>query len=305
LNTQASTPRKNFFMVPNDLIDHYGPALGVYGIAILNVLYRHKNNKTGACFPSITTICNLTGTSKTTVNNYLKLLVKLELAVITHQTSSAGDYSSNRYQLLAPQVPVPEHLFDRFSDKAQFLYRMCTVCVHSMYTNCTHSAQPFNDPPSTTSHSTSSISTTEVVRQMATNKTYQQKEVNQTHLNKTDIVSDPEFLKACIQGLKAVFPDMVDEQIYKLYQRALSKKGDDPVAARTLLEVVTKSAAKQKVHIKTPYPWLISAVEKEYKPYFNKPGCSNKKSMRFPSGPKQIAIKKETEDKRNVVEIEI
>lgn len=99
-----------FYIVDNELIDNYGSTIGVYGVAIYNVLAKYANEKGSSIFPSYQTIADALGISRPKVIGTIKILVDAGLVKKTARVDSAGDMTSNHYVLVSlkggkPQIP--------------------------------------------------------------------------------------------------------------------------------------------------------------------------------------------------------
>lgn len=89
-----------FYIVDNDIIEVHGRKLGVYGIAVYNVLLKFCNASGTNAFPSYQTIADLIGISRTKAIETVALLLKCGLIEKTSRKSSSGESSSNLYTLL-------------------------------------------------------------------------------------------------------------------------------------------------------------------------------------------------------------
>jgi hypothetical protein len=294
---QTSNPRERFFMVPNDVIDYYGKALGAYGMTIYMVLKRHEGWKTKKCYPTFKTIRKLTGFSRDTIIDYLKLLESLKLISISKRKNASNGNMPNLYTILPPQVPVPDHIFNlhpkEFSHTQALKIQSAPYQEeHSLQKNV-HSSEKFsqsvrknahNDSqpnllPQSNSSTTQSIPSKALVGEMDSNKTYQQDEINKTHFNQTaEGYLDKEFIRPTQQALTAVFPSLEEAQFKFIWEKCLKKKGGDPVAAKKWLDAIIKSAQKQSKGIHTPFPWFMSMVD-IYSPKFKKTSITPCKMM--------------------------
>jgi hypothetical protein len=98
-----------FYMLDNALIAIYGAQIGVYGIAVYNVLAYYANRQQQA-WPSYQTIADQLGISRTKVVETIKQLIACGLLQKAHLFSSTGDQSSNHYLLLSlPEPPSTQH----------------------------------------------------------------------------------------------------------------------------------------------------------------------------------------------------
>lgn len=108
--------RRPFYMIDNDIIDKYGAQMGVYGIAVYNLLSRYANSKGERAFPSYQTIAKKLNIGRKKVIDTIKMLVDLELIHKEQRFDEAGDAASNTYTLAdlsggsIPQTPpsIPE-----------------------------------------------------------------------------------------------------------------------------------------------------------------------------------------------------
>ena len=89
-----------FYIVDNELIDDYGAIIGVYGIAVYNVLAKYANENGSNIFPSYQTIADTLDISRPKVISTIKILVDAGLVRKTARFDSAGDMTSNHYVLV-------------------------------------------------------------------------------------------------------------------------------------------------------------------------------------------------------------
>lgn len=89
-----------FYIVDNEIIEVYGARLGVYGIAVYNVLLKFSNASGENAFPSYQTIADLLGMSRPKAVEGVKLLLECGLIEKTPRMSSSGDPTTNIYTLL-------------------------------------------------------------------------------------------------------------------------------------------------------------------------------------------------------------
>ena len=296
MNNKASNPSEGFFIVPNDLIDFYGPALGAYGLAIYMILKRHESFKTKTCFPSYQTIRRLTGFSRDTISRYIKLIGSLVLISITKRRNSSNGNTANLYRILIPQVPVPKHIAGLFPNK----FGPKTLKSPNRNNTALTPIYPLSNLlPRSNSDAPQSISNIDLVDESDANKTFQQNEVNNTHLTYTeDCKSETELLKPYYQELKKIYPEIDDVKFQFLWELALKRKSQDPTKARKLLGYIIKSARKkQKGSIRTILPWLVSAIKKNnwYDPEQHSKSKPNKTSN-YPAIRKPIVKKDEEEN---------
>lgn len=97
--------RRGFFMIDNEVIDHYGAQLKPTGIATYTGLARFANRE-GECFPSQTTLAKRLGMSRMQVNREIKKLEQLHLIEVKPQFGPHGEQRANLYILL--DVPKDE-----------------------------------------------------------------------------------------------------------------------------------------------------------------------------------------------------
>lgn len=89
-----------FYIVDNEIIEDFGTRLGVYGIAVYNVLLKFSNANGENAFPSYQTIADLLGISRPKAIEGVKLLQECGLVEKTARKSSSGDPTTNVYTLL-------------------------------------------------------------------------------------------------------------------------------------------------------------------------------------------------------------
>ncbi len=105
-------PRKEFFMLPNNIFDM---PLDVYAFKIYAYLICCAGSR-GECWPSLQKMSSKLGISMSTVQDRINLLEKRKLIAI-HKHSGSGKYKNNVYTLLPtdnPEIycdlPEPEEL---------------------------------------------------------------------------------------------------------------------------------------------------------------------------------------------------
>lgn len=294
MRTSKAVPKSGFFQIENSILDVYGAALGPYGIAVLNVLCRHRNHLTGQCFPSIKKIAGLAGITEPPVRKALKKLVAYELIRIIPRSTKDGDRTSNQYDIREPQVPVPERIVARFSTAAQQAHRKNTISQPSV-----DDLGNIEDHPSQSEDTARSTSLTEVVNDLDPNKTFKQNELKIQNNNSPEVVVPPlkggcsqalpgkdfeakknpdsaaagaaldggaEGLAACLDKLGDVLPGLSTADVYRLRCAALKQKDDNPREALKVVEGVLASATEQKKSIQKPFAWALQAIRGEYKP---------------------------------------
>lgn len=84
------------------IVDHYGPIIGAYGVAVYMVIARHSNVETQDSFPSHDTIAKKLNVSKATVKRAIALLKQEKLIAVKTRKTKVGDPDSNIYTLLRP-----------------------------------------------------------------------------------------------------------------------------------------------------------------------------------------------------------
>ena len=89
-----------FYIIDNELIDNYGPTIGVYGVAVYNVLAQYANKNGSRIFPSYQTIADKLGISRPKVIDTIKKLIDVGLIKKSPRIDSAGDMTSNEYMLV-------------------------------------------------------------------------------------------------------------------------------------------------------------------------------------------------------------
>ena len=96
---QATDKRPGFFMIENAVIDNFdfAPHTGWLYCCIV----RHVNRQTGAAFPSIATLANKSGMSRTAVMKHMGLLEAAGLIHVKRQKRADGGNAPNHYYLLS------------------------------------------------------------------------------------------------------------------------------------------------------------------------------------------------------------
>lgn len=90
--------KAGWFWISNEILDVYGPKLGIYAFAVYAVLCRHANNSNGKCCPSIRRMAVMTASSIATVKRSISRLQ--EIGLISVSREGAGPYANNIYTLL-------------------------------------------------------------------------------------------------------------------------------------------------------------------------------------------------------------
>lgn len=91
--------RPGFFIVDNELIDNFGPKIGVYGVAVYSLLARFAGSG-DASFPSYQTIASKLGMSRFQAIKTVKTLIETSLITCSPRTNQTGDATSNVYTLV-------------------------------------------------------------------------------------------------------------------------------------------------------------------------------------------------------------
>ena len=89
-------PSKEFFRLPNNIFD---VPMTPIQFTIYAYLVCCAGSK-GYCWPSIKTISDRTGISKTSVNEHLKILARRQIIEIGKQKCPGSTYKNNTYTLL-------------------------------------------------------------------------------------------------------------------------------------------------------------------------------------------------------------
>lgn len=92
----ARTP--GWYWSDNDLIDHYGPLIGAYGIAVYSALARYAD-RDGRSFPSYNKLAKQLHMSRMKVISTIKDLADYGLITIEQRLDARGDPASNEYTL--------------------------------------------------------------------------------------------------------------------------------------------------------------------------------------------------------------
>lgn len=99
-NSTIKDARKTgWYHIDNEIMDVYAPALGVYGIAVYNLIARHAD-RTGGAFPSYQYIADRLNISRPKAVSTVKKLVEIGLVRKEFRTDSVGDLTSNQYTLI-------------------------------------------------------------------------------------------------------------------------------------------------------------------------------------------------------------
>lgn len=85
-----------WFRLDNEVIDRYGKEIGCIGVALLALLTRMADSE-GRCFPSLATIEDRLGCSRSGSKTYLRKLQTAGLIEIERRRSTCGDPDSNAY----------------------------------------------------------------------------------------------------------------------------------------------------------------------------------------------------------------
>lgn len=89
-----------FYIIDNFIIDEYGPKIGVYGVAVYNLIVKYTNDEGTNAFPSYQTIANKLGMSRPKAIETVNLLIEVGLIEKEKRTDLAGDATSNLYSLV-------------------------------------------------------------------------------------------------------------------------------------------------------------------------------------------------------------
>lgn len=96
-----------WYWAHNEIIDIYGPIIGVYGLAVYHALAKFAGRKT-YCWPSVKTIATQVGCSERKVRGTLRDLERVGLIAIEENDTPAKRQTSNTYYLLDIQGdPAP------------------------------------------------------------------------------------------------------------------------------------------------------------------------------------------------------
>jgi DNA-binding MarR family transcriptional regulator len=94
-------PAAGFTRIDNRMVDYYLQLVGVAPFAVLVVLLRHADIKTGRCYPSIRRIARTTGLSQPTVLKAIAILEKEGLIKVERKFTKGGEREVNVYTLLS------------------------------------------------------------------------------------------------------------------------------------------------------------------------------------------------------------
>lgn len=107
-HTARDARAPGWYWSDNDLIDHYGPIVGAYGIAVYSALARYAD-RDGRAFPSYNKLAEQLHMSRTKVIATIKLLEQHGLITIDQRLDEHGDPASNEYTLVAMARQSQEH----------------------------------------------------------------------------------------------------------------------------------------------------------------------------------------------------
>ena len=91
--------RVGWYRIDNHVLDQYGKEIGVYGLAIYNVLARHAN-RAGVCYPSIARLAAVVRCSRGAIKRYLDVLESCGLIAVEPRAAILGEPDTNLYRLL-------------------------------------------------------------------------------------------------------------------------------------------------------------------------------------------------------------
>jgi hypothetical protein len=117
-NTDQADNRGGFYMVDNRIIEEYGSIIGVFGIAVYNLIAKYSNEKGENAFPSYQTIADKLGISRPKAVTTINQLVELGLIKKEKRRDDAGDSTSNLYTIV-PMGGGKPHLPPSTSDLPQ------------------------------------------------------------------------------------------------------------------------------------------------------------------------------------------
>ena len=95
-------------MVDNEILDQYGAALGPYAFTVYSAICRYSD-RNGQCFPSVSTLSNVTGMSESSVHRALNILEEQKLIYRTACFDPKGGQRANVYTLIpVEKTPLKE-----------------------------------------------------------------------------------------------------------------------------------------------------------------------------------------------------
>jgi hypothetical protein len=147
--------RRSFYMIDNEIIDTYGPTIGVYGIAVYNVIAKYANAHGENAFPSYQTIADAINISRRKAIDTIELLVKKGLVKKSPRSKATGDATSNLYTLVdMKEISSAQYAPSNRGSSARHALpsaQHALGVVHSMHPNNTHIEQnPINNTTTTT-----------------------------------------------------------------------------------------------------------------------------------------------------------
>jgi hypothetical protein len=100
--------RHSFYIVDNAVIDKYGPQIGVYGIAVYNLIARYADSNGENAFPSLTTITKKLDISRPKAVTTLNKLVEVGLIHREHRHREDGSKNSSLYTIIDLHPSKPD-----------------------------------------------------------------------------------------------------------------------------------------------------------------------------------------------------
>lgn len=85
--------RPGWYWIENEVLDEHGPELGVYGLAVYNVLSRHANNRSQRCWPGVRRVAAALGTGQHQVMEALRVLEELQLISVERRPGRSSVYT--------------------------------------------------------------------------------------------------------------------------------------------------------------------------------------------------------------------
>ena len=114
------TPPGSFLLIPVAALDYlFEKKINITDLAVLNVLCKHRSNKTNMCRPSQSTIGKRINRSRTTVSKSIKKLVRCGLLEIVAKANS-GEHRTTVYRVIFPQCSFGTNSEQRTITKTKF-----------------------------------------------------------------------------------------------------------------------------------------------------------------------------------------
>lgn len=129
--------RRDFFIVDNVIIDHYGSIIGPFAVLTYVSLCRHADCSTRETYPSLSLIAKELGISRMTVIRSIQKLITHGLIVRKYRKSKSGDPDTNIYIILEPwgshsqRLPKKTEMLQPSNSSVEVVTHSDQVVTHS------------------------------------------------------------------------------------------------------------------------------------------------------------------------------